>query len=71
MKTDGYGFHFSRLSAGTDARNVGKDQEIPYDAKFTHQGCNQNMLLVRRETHVSAMEELNSDRLISSFNLEN
>lgn len=54
-----------------DARNVGRDQEIPYDAKFTHQGCNQNMLLVRRETHVSAMEELNSDLLISSFNLEN
>ena len=50
MKVDRHGFHFSRLSAGMDARNVEKVWEILYDARFSHQGHNPNELLVRRES---------------------
>lgn len=31
---------------GCDVRNEWKDQEIPYDAEFTYQGHNQNMLFL-------------------------
>lgn len=32
---------------GCDVRNEWEDQEIPYDAKFTYQGHNQNILFPR------------------------
>lgn len=71
VKADRHGFHLSRLSAGMDARNAEKTWEIPYDARFSHQGHNPNKLLARRESHISAMEQLNSDLLTASLNLEN
>ena len=44
----------------------GKAWEIPYDARFSHQGHNPNELLARRESHVRAM---NNGTLTSSWPL--
>ena len=71
VQTDAHGFHLSRLSAGTDARSVEKVQEIPYNASFRHQGHNSNKMLARRESHVRAMEQLDSNLLMASLSLEN
>lgn len=70
VKADRHGFRLSRLSQLVwDARNAEKAWEIPYDAGLVMQGYS-SKLLGRRESHVSTMEQLNSDLLTASLNLK-